>query len=71
MHTQIVIIKYCKKYDIKYVPSVNPIIFIPSLARDSFSATILYIYKHNGHIYAITKKKGIINPINSPNLSSL
>ena len=56
------ITRYCKKYDKKYVLSLNPIIFIPSFDLFSFSPTILYTYKHSGHIYAITIKKGIKYP---------
>ena len=35
---------YFTKKDKKYIPSVNPIIFIPSLAFVSFSRTIRYTY---------------------------
>ena len=45
-----VIIIYWIKYDKKYVPSLNPIIFIPSFDLFSFSPTILYTYKQSGHI---------------------
>ena len=40
------IIIYLIKYDKKYIPSVNPIIFIPSFTFVCFSYTILYTYIH-------------------------
>jgi hypothetical protein len=65
------IIKYWIKYDIKYVPSPRPIIFIPSFDLFSFSPTILKTYKHKGHIYAMTIKKGIMYPMTPLNGSDL